>query len=381
LLVGSPDAAQTIVDPRDAAESVGLRYVSDERPGIQRKKVGKGFSYVRPDGSKLTGPDALKRIKALAIPPAWTDVWICPFPDGHIQATGRDAKGRKQYRYHPLFREVRESTKYERVVAFADALPSIRDTVREHMALRGLPREKVLATVVHLLETTLIRVGNDDYARQNNSYGLTTLKNRHASVDGNEVRFRFTGKGGKQWSLRVRDRRIAKIIKACQELPGQELLQYIDEQGSCQDVTSTDVNEYLKAITGKDITAKDFRTWAGTVLAAMTLSELQSFDNAAQAKRNLRSAIEKVSARLGNTPTICRKCYIHPEVLNCYMDGNLILEIKSQVESELRSAVENMKPEEAAVLALLRGRLAKQAGRSEQIDLKEPTSKQRAHAA
>jgi DNA topoisomerase-1 len=381
LLVGSPDAAQTIVDPRDAAESVGLRYVSDERPGIRRKKVGKGFSYVRPDGSKLTGPDALKRIKALAIPPAWTDVWICPFPDGHIQATGRDAKGRKQYRYHPLFREVRESTKYERVVAFADALPSIRDTVREHMALRGLPREKVLATVVHLLETTLIRVGNDDYARQNNSYGLTTLKNRHASVDGNEVRFRFTGKGGKQWSLRVRDRRIAKIIKACQELPGQELLQYIDEQGSCQDVTSTDVNEYLKAITGKDITAKDFRTWAGTVLAAMTLSELQSFDSAAQAKRNLRSAIEKVSARLGNTPTICRKCYIHPEVLNSYMDGNLVLEIKSQVESELRSAVEDMKPEEAAVLALLRGRLAKQAEEPEHANSKMLSGKRRARAA
>jgi DNA topoisomerase-1 len=381
LQVDPPDAAKTIVDPRDAAESVGLKYVSDERPGIRRKKAGTGFSYVRPDGSKLTGPDTMKRIKALAIPPAWTDVWICPSPDGHIQATGRDAKGRKQYRYHARFREVRESTKYERVVAFADALPSIRDTVREHMALRGLPPEKVLATVVHLLETTLIRVGNDDYARQNNSYGLTTLKNRHVAVEGNEVRFRFTGKGGKQWSLRVRDRRIAKIIKACQELPGQELLQYIDEQGNCQDVTSTDVNEYLKAITGKDITAKDFRTWAGTVLAAMTLSELQSFDNAAQAKRNLRSAIEKVSARLGNTPTICRKCYIHPEVLNCYMDGNLILEIKSQVESELRSAVENMKPEEAAVLALLRGRLAKQAGRSEQIDLKEPTSKQRAHAA
>jgi len=379
LLVDSPDAAQTIVDPKDAAESVGLRYVSDGRPGIRRKKVGAGFNYVRPDSSKLTGPDALKRIKALAIPPAWTDVWICPSPDGHIQATGRDAKGRKQYRYHARFREVRESTKYERVVAFADALPSIRETVREHMALRGLPREKVLATVVHLLETTLIRVGNDDYARQNNSYGLTTLKNRHAAVEGNEVRFRFTGKGGKQWSLRVRDRRIAKIIKACQELPGQELLQYIDEQGNCQDVTSTDVNEYLKAITGKDITAKDFRTWAGTVLAAMTLSELQSFDSAAQAKRNLRSAIEKVSARLGNTPTICRKCYIHPEVLNSYMDGNLVLEIKSQVESELRSAVEDMKPEEAAVLALLRGRLAKQAEEPEHANL--VSSKQRAGAA
>nr|WP_234683789.1 DNA topoisomerase IB [Bradyrhizobium sp. Oc8] len=360
-MVESPDNTQTIVDPRDAAESAGLRYVSDERPGIRRNKAGTGFTYTRPDGSRLVDRGALKRIKALAIPPAWTDVWICPFADGHIQATGRDAKGRKQYRYHARFREVRESTKYEHVVAFADALPSIRETVRDHMGLRGLPREKVLATVVHLLETTLIRVGNDDYARQNNSYGLTTLKNRHVTVNRNEVRFRFTGKSGKQWSLRVRDRRIAKIIRACQELPGQELLQYVDEQGNCQDVTSTDVNEYLKEITGKEITAKDFRTWAGTVLAAMALTELESFDSAAQAKRNLRSAIEKVSARLGNTPTICRKCYIHPEVLNSYMDGNLVLELKSQAESELRSAVGNLKPEEAAVLALLRGRLAEEA--------------------
>jgi DNA topoisomerase-1 len=375
LLVEPFDSAQVIVNPRDAAESAGLRYVSDERLGIRRKKAGTGFSYIRPDGSRLIEPDALKRIRALAIPPAWTDVWICPFPDGHIQATGRDAKGRKQYRYHARFREVRESTKYERVVAFADALPSIRETVREHMALRGLPRKKVLATVVHLLETTLIRVGNDDYARQNNSYGLTTLKNRHVAVQGNEVRFRFTGKGGKQWSVRVRDRRVAKIMRSCQELPGQELLQYIDEQGNCQDVTSTDVNEYLKAITGKDITAKDFRTWAGTVLAAMALSEIESFDSAAQAKRNLRSAIEKVSARFGNTPTICRKCYIHPEVLNCYMDGNLVLDIKSQAESELRTAIENMKPEEAAVLALLRDRLAKQVERPENANPKGSAGK------
>jgi len=219
----------------------------------------------------------------------------------------------------------------------------------------------VLATVVHLLETTLIRVGNDDYAKQSSSYGLTTLKNRHVAVDGNEVRFRFTGKSGKHWSLRVKDRRVAKIIKACQDLPGQELLQYVDEAGNCQDVTSTDVNEYLKEITGKEITAKDFRTWAGTVLAAMALNELESFDSAAQAKRNLRAAIEKVSARLGNTPTICRKCYVHPEVLNSYMDGNLVLELKSKAESELRSGMDSFKPEEAAVLALLRSCLANEA--------------------
>lgn len=375
LLVESPDNVQAMVDPMDAAESAGLRYVSDERPGIRRKRAGTGFSYTQPDGTRLIEPDALARIRALAIPPAWTDVWICPFADGHIQATGRDAKGRKQYRYHARFREVRESTKYEHVAAFAEALPSIRETVREHMGLRGLSREKVLATVVHLLETTLIRVGNDDYARQNNSYGLTTLKNRHVKIERNEVRFRFTAKSGKQWSLRLRDRSIAKIIRACQELPGQELLQYVDEQGNCQDVTSTDVNEYLKEITGNDITAKDFRTWAGTVLAAMALAELESFDSAVQAKRNLRSAIEKVSARLGNTPTICRKCYIHPEVLNSYLDGNLVLEIKSQAESELRSHVESLKPAEAAVLALLRGRLAKEPEQPEKVDKKGSSGK------
>jgi DNA topoisomerase-1 len=354
---------QTIVDPKDAAESVGLRYVSDARPGIGRRKSGIGFTYTRADGSRLTEPDVLRRIKSLAIPPAWGDVWICPFVDGHIQATGRDAKGRKQYRYHPRFREVRESTKYEHVVAFAEALPGIRAKVREHMALRGLPREKVLATVVHLLETTLIRVGNDDYAKQNNSYGLTTLKNRHVAVDGNEVRFRFTGKSGKQWSLRVRDRRIAKIIRACQDLPGQELLQYVDDDGKPQDVTSSDVNAYLNELTGKDITAKDFRTWAGTVLATMALNEVKSFDTAVEAKRNLRTAIENVAGRLGNTPTICRKCYVHPEVLTSYLDGNLVLEIKSAVEAELREDLNGLKPEEAAVLAMLRGRLARELSR------------------
>jgi DNA topoisomerase I len=359
----APADVQTIVDPRDAAESAGLRYVNDARPGIHRRKSGKGFTYSRPDGSTLTEPNVLRRIKSLAVPPAWIGVWICPFADGHIQATGRDAKGRKQYRYHPQFREVRESTKYEHVVAFAEALPGVRAKVREHMALRGLPREKVLATVVHLLETTLIRVGNDDYAKQNNSYGLTTLKTRHVAIDGNEVRFRFTGKSGKQWSLRVKDRRIAKIISACQELPGQELLQYIDRDGNPQDVTSSDVNAYLKEITGKEITAKDFRTWAGTVLAAMALNEMQSFDSAAQAKRNLRTAIENVSARLGNTPTICRKCYVHPDVLTSYLDGKLVLGIKAAVENELRDALAGLQPEEAAVLAMLRGRLAKEAAR------------------
>ncbi len=359
LLTDSPDAAERIVDPQHVAQSAGLRYVSDARPGIRRKKAGKGFTYTTPDGSRLSEAAVLRRIKALAIPPAWTDVWISPFADGHVQATGRDAKRRKQYRYHARFREMRDCTKYEHVVAFAEALPAIREAVRKHMALRGLPREKVLATVVHLLETTLIRVGNDDYARENNSYGLTTLKNRHVAVSGNEVRFRFTGKSGRQWSLCVRDRRIAKVIRACQELPGQELLQYVDEEGRCQDVTSTDVNAYLREITGSDITAKDFRTWAGTVLVALALNALDRFETVAQAKRNLRGAIETVAARLGNTATICRKCYVHPEVLACYMEGELALDIASKAADELRGEEPGLKPEEAAVLALLHRRLAK----------------------
>jgi DNA topoisomerase-1 len=362
---------RTIVDPRDAAESAGLRYVTDERAGIRRKRAGTGFAYLHPNGTRVADPGSRRRIRSLAIPPAWTDVWICPHADGHIQATGRDAKGRKQYRYHTLFREMRESTKYEHVVAFADTLPAIRAKVREHMALRGLPRDKVLATVVHLLETTLIRVGNDDYARENRSYGLTTLKSRHATVNGSEVRFRFTGKSGKEWSLKVRDRRIAKIIKACQELPGQELLQYLDEEGMRRDVTSSDVNAYLREITGRDITAKDFRTWAGTVLAAVALDEFRTFDSAAQAKRHLKGAIERVAARLGNTPTICRKCYVHPEVLGAYLEGNLVLAVKAEVESALREELEGLQPEEAAVLALLRARLSRSVPAEPSLPLKE----------
>lgn len=345
------DELQSVADAEDDAASAGLRYVSDQRPGIRRRRSGKGFAYLRADGSRLTDPAMIRRIKALAIPPAWTDVWICPFSGGHIQATGRDARARKQYRYHPRFREVRESSKYERVVEFAHSLPPLRQKVREDMGLRGLPREKVLATVVHLLETTLIRIGNDDYARQNNSYGLTTLKSRHVAVEGMEVRFRFTGKSGKQWSLQVRDRRVAKIIRACQDLPGQELLQYLDEAGSPQNVTSSDVNAYLRKITGKDITAKDFRTWAGTVMTAIALSRMERFDSAAQAKRNLRTAIAGVAARLGNTPTTCRECYVHPEVLRAYLDGDLALDVAEDKRSD---ALGELTPEETAVLAILR---------------------------
>jgi DNA topoisomerase I len=353
---------QAIVDPKDAAESAGLSYVSDEQRGIQRKPAGEGFSYIKPNGEPVRDDATLERIRKLAIPPAWTDVWICLKANGHIQATGRDARGRKQYKYHPQFREVRESTKYEHMLEFARALPAIRARLAEHMALRGLPREKVLATVVHLLETTLIRVGNDDYARTNKSYGLTTLRNPHVKVEGAELRFQFKGKSGKTWRLQVKDRRIAKIVKACQELPGQELFQYIDEDGELKDVTSADVNAYLREITGRDITAKDFRTWAGTVLAALALKEFQAFDSQAGAKKNLRAAIERVASRLGNTPTICRKCYVHPEVLSAYTEGALLLEVRDRVEEELRGDIGSLKPEEAAVLGLLEARLNRTLG-------------------
>ncbi len=353
------EEVENVVDPKEAAESVGLAYVSDARPGISRVPSGDSFAYRDTKGAPVTDEKALERIRKLAIPPAYTDVWICPRANGHIQATGRDAKGRKQYRYHLKFREVRDSTKYEHMLEFARGLPDIRKTVSAHMTLRGLPREKVLATVVYLLENTLIRVGNDDYAKENKSYGLTTLKNRHVQVSGAELAFKFKGKSGKEWSLQIRDRRVAKIVKQCHELPGQELFQYVDDDGARRDVTSSDVNAYLKEITGRDVTAKDFRTWAGTVLAALALGEFETFDSDAGAKKNVRAAIEKVSAKLGNTPTICRKCYVHPAVLEIYLDGNLIEGLKKQTEKTLAESLGELRSEEAAVLAFLQERLAK----------------------
>jgi DNA topoisomerase-1 len=350
--------AGTVVDPEEAAVNAGLRYVSDEEPGIRRQKRGKGYRYLLPSGKPVTAPATLERIRKLAIPPAYTDVWICARGDGHIQATGRDAKGRKQYRYHPLFREVRESTKYDHMLEFAATLPKIRERVDAHMRLRGLPREKVLATVVHLLETTMIRIGNADYAKQNKSFGLTTLKDRHVQVDGSELRFQFKGKSGKMWRLKIRDRRVAKIVKASQDLPGQHLFQYLDDDGVQREVTSSDINAYLREISGSDITAKDFRTWNGTVLAALALSEYEKVDSQAAAKKNVRAAIEAVAARLGNTPTICRKCYVHPEIVESYLSDTLSLEALDSVEEELRGDVDRLRPEEALVLAFLQRRLS-----------------------
>jgi DNA topoisomerase-1 len=346
-----------LLDPRDAAASAGLVYVSDAGPGIRRLKRGDKFRYVDANGKSVTGLRALQRIKALAVPPAYTDVWICADPDGHIQATGRDAKGRKQYRYHAKFRELREGTKYEHMLEFAVLLPQIRARIDKDMRLPGLPREKVLATIVHLLETTMIRVGNENYAKENKSYGLTTLQNRHVQIDGSELKFSFKGKSGKQWNLQIKDRRVAKLVKSIQELPGQHLFQYLDTDKQRRDVSSSDVNAYLKEISGQAITAKDFRTWTGTVLAALALAEFERFNSATAAKKNIRAAIEKVAARLGNTPTICRKCYIHPEVLESYLSEELVLEIEQQAGEELSGNLSALNPEEMLVLAFLKRRL------------------------
>ena len=330
----------------------GLRYVCDDAPAIRRRRAGKGFVYLDARGRRVADAVVLKRIRSLVIPPAWTDVWICAAADGHIQATGRDAKRRKQYRYHADYREAREQSKYEHLVEFAEALPGLRTRVAEHMSLRGLPREKVLATVVHLLETTLIRVGNDEYAKANESYGLTTLKSKHVAVEGSEVRFRFIGKSGKQWSLAMRDRRVARIIRACQELPGQDLLQYFDDDKELRAVSSGDVNAYLREITGRDITAKDFRTWAGTVLMARFLGASGQFESETKAKRAISAAVKQVAAALGNTPSVCRKSYIHPAVTGAYLGGGFALEA---VQVGGPPEPKGLRPEEATTLSLLRG--------------------------
>jgi DNA topoisomerase-1 len=344
---------EIITDPVESAKAAGLRYVTDERPGIARKRVGRGFSYVGPDGKPVRDGDELKRIKSLGIPPAWTEVWICPVANGHMQATGRDAKGRKQYRYHPRWREVRDETKYGRMVAFGEALPAIRKRVERDMSLAGLPREKVLATVVRLLDTTLIRVGNEEYARENRSFGLTTMRTRHVDVSGSRLRFEFRGKSGKRHLIELRDRRLAGMVRRLQELPGQELFQYVDDDGERRAIDSQDVNDYLREIAGDEFTAKDFRTWAGTVLAAMALREFEAFDSEAQARKNVVRAIESVAERLGNTTAICRRCYVHPAVLDAYLDGSLPDTLKQQAERGKAGSPQKLRNEEAAVLMFL----------------------------
>lgn len=352
-----------------AAKEAGLRYVSDEKAGITRKARGKEWRYLDAKGKPVNDPETLRRIRSLAIPPAWTNVWICPHENGHIQATGRDARGRKQYRYHPRWREVRDTAKYERMLSFGERLPHIRKRVEQDLQQRGMSRDKVLATVVRLLETTLIRVGNDEYAQQNRSYGLTTLRNKHAKVRGAQVSFEFLGKSGKRHKIDVRDPTLARLVRRCQELPGQELFGYVDESGEVRDVTSNDVNQYLREIAGEEYSAKDFRTWAGTVLAAIALREFEQFASQKQAKRNVVTAIEAVAKMLGNTPAICRKCYVHPIVLESYLAGQTIATLEQAANRKLRQTLASLKPEEAAVMTMLRERLrlAEKAGGSHQV--------------
>jgi DNA topoisomerase I len=365
----STDATDSKTNPFTAAlaeeaRDAGLRYSSDEQPGIRREfKRGKPV-FKDAKGKVVKDHNTLVRIKRLAIPPAWTEVWICPNAQGHIQAVGRDAKKRKQYRYHDDWRKHRDENKFGRMMAFAKALPAIRKRIARDLRASGMPREKVLATVVALLESTLIRVGNDEYARQNGSYGLTTMRNRHAKIAGAKIEFSFKGKSGKKHEISVKDPQLARIIRKCQDMPGQELFVYEDQSGQPRDVTSQDVNTYLREIAGEEFTAKDFRTWAGTVLAAIALREFEKCTHQKEAKKNVVTAIESVAQMLGNTPAVCRKCYIHPEVLDAYLSGDTIATIEQRASQQLSASLKKLRPEEAAVLVLLQARLKQSAAQS-----------------
>jgi DNA topoisomerase I len=350
-----------VTDPEEAAAEAGLRYVSDDQAGYSRRKKGDEFEYLDLEGKPISDEQRVLRIKRLAIPPAWTGVWICPSANGHIQATGRDARRRKQYRYHERWREIRDENKYEKMLLFGQALPKIRKRVEADLGLPGLPRNKILATVVQLLERTFIRVGNEEYARDNKSFGLTTMRDQHVEVKGSKLRFRFRGKSGIRHEVDVTDRRIAKIVDKLQDLPGQELFQYLDADGEVRDITSQDVNEYLREITNEDFTAKDFRTWAGTVMAAIALQAVGAFETKKQAKANIKDAIGAVSKLLGNTPAICRKCYIHPAILETYLGGSAIEGMKRKATDTLESESIDLREGEAAILKFLQARLEKKA--------------------
>jgi DNA topoisomerase-1 len=340
--------------PAESAQIAGLRYINDGRmPGIRRLgSSSRGFRYVAANGRAVTDRTELQRIRSLVIPPAWRDVWICPIALGHIQATGRDARGRKQYRYHPRWREVRDEVKYGRLIAFARTLPRMRRRTEADLRRSGLPREKVLAAVVQLLEKTLIRIGNEEYARQNHSFGLTTMRDQHARIQGATVHFEFRGKSGIAHAVDLRERRLVAIIKACRDLPGYELFQYVDGEGRRQVVDSADVNGYVREISGEDFTAKDFRTWAGTVLAAQALAELTTVRSPAHAKLKIARAVEIVSKRLGNTKAVCRKCYIHPAILDAYVDGVTIRSVRLPA-SGASTGRARLSADESAVIALL----------------------------
>ena len=355
------DDTTNLLDPEAAAKAAHLHYVHDTKPGITRKPSaegdGKSFDYFMPDGKPITDEKTIQRIRKLAIPPAYTDVWICRDPNGHLQASGRDARGRKQYRYHPRWREIRDEAKYGKMLVFGRKLPAIRARVEHDLARPGLPREKILAALVRLLERTLARIGNEEYAKSNNSFGLTTLRERHAKVHGNVVVLDFRAKHGIQRHIELKDRKLAGIIKRLQDIPGQELFHYVDEDGQTHTVGSDDVNAYLHEITGEEITAKDFRTWAATNLAALALRELEVFDTEAKAKKNVLRAVEAVSGMLGNTPSICRKCYIHPAIFEGYLDGSLLEGLKARADEVLDHKLGGLTAEEVAVTAFLDKRL------------------------
>jgi DNA topoisomerase I len=352
------------VAARDSARHAGLRYVSIGSPGLRRSRQGGEFRYFTPKGKLVRDPAELRRIKALAVPPAWTDVWICPDPAGHIQATGRDARSRRQYRYHKDWRLIRDENKYQHMLAFGQALPRIRRRVRRDLRQDGLGRDKVVASVVRWLELSAARIGSQEYKRSNGSYGLTTLQDRHIRVHRSRIEFRFRGKGGKEHRGTLDDPRLARIVKRCQDIPGQDLFQYIDENGETRCVTSADVNSYLARVTGQDFTAKAFRTWTGTVQAALALCQFQRVQSQRESRRNIVQAIEHVAQVLGNTPAICRKCYIHPAILEAYPAGELLAAFRHQTRRSTRSSPSSLRPEEAAVLALLRQHLKPSRDRS-----------------
>ena len=352
-----------LLDPKEAAKAAHLHYVNHTKPGIRRERTDEGWDFYQPDGVRITDEKTIARIKKLAIPPAYTDVWICRDPNGHLQAVGRDARGRKQYRYHPRWREIRDEAKYGKMLIFGRKLPDIRKRVEHDLSKPGLPREKVLAALVRLLERTLARIGNEEYARANNSFGLTTLRERHATVHGATVELDFRAKHGIQRHIELKDRKLANIVKKLQDIPGQELFHYLDDHGHSHTVGSDDVNAYLHEITGEEITAKDFRTWAATNLAALALKELEVFDSAAKAKKNVLRAVETVSSLLGNTPSICRKCYIHPAIFDGYLDGSLLEGLKARADAVLDHKEGGLTAEEIAVTAFLDKRLEQMAAK------------------
>jgi DNA topoisomerase-1 len=353
-----PPPLTAALDPVVAAEVAQLRHVDDNAPGITRHPAKNGFDYRLPDGALVRDLDTLKRIRSLVIPPAWTDVWICLDPNGHIQATGRDQRGRKQYRYHPRWRAVRDEAKFHKMLTFARVLPLIRARIDQDLRGHGLSRERVLAAIVRLMEMTLFRIGNTEYAKANKSFGLTTLRDRHVAIEGSRIHISFRGKSGKQHESDINDRRLARIVKDCRDLPGYELFQYVDEDGERHSVESSDINAYLREITGEDITAKDFRTWAATHLAAEALQAFEQVDTDAKRKKAIVDAVKHVAQHLGNTPAICRRSYIHPAIFEGYMDGTLLHALADRTNSYLRENIEGMTPEEAAVTAFLRLRLS-----------------------